>query len=111
MQTHLVYFFDIRKVILYTVLEWEILLILKVELQVQGSRKRTEVAKIGKEPVSKRETLIEECYAELVEMAKVLSMFISYIQCIYTISQLQTVRSGLHLVTYLDVGNFCNQST
>ncbi|KAK3098744.1 hypothetical protein FSP39_022633 [Pinctada imbricata] len=46
---------------------------LKVELQVQGSRKRTEVAKIGKEPVSKKEALIEECYAELVEMAKVIA--------------------------------------
>lgn len=41
-----------------------------MELQVQGSRKRTEVAKIGKEPVSQRENAIEECLCELLEMAK-----------------------------------------
>ena len=29
----------------------------------------------------------------------------------YAISQLLIVRSGLHLVTYLDVGNFCDKST
>ena len=29
----------------------------------------------------------------------------------YAISQLQIIRSGLHLVTYLDVGNFYNKST
>ena len=29
----------------------------------------------------------------------------------YAISQLRIVRSGLYLVTYLDVGNFCNKST
>ena len=29
----------------------------------------------------------------------------------YDISQLRIVRSGLHLVTYLDVGNFCDKST
>ena len=29
----------------------------------------------------------------------------------YTISQLRIVRSGLHLVTYLDVGNFCDKTT
>ena len=29
----------------------------------------------------------------------------------YAISQLRIVRSGLHLVTYLDVGNFFNKST
>ena len=29
----------------------------------------------------------------------------------YAISQLQIVRSGLHLVTYLDVGNFCDKRT
>ena len=29
----------------------------------------------------------------------------------YAVSQLQIVRSDLHLVTYLDVGNFCNKST
>ena len=29
----------------------------------------------------------------------------------YAISQLRIVRSGLHLVTYLGVGNFCNKST
>ena len=29
----------------------------------------------------------------------------------YAISQLRSVRSGLHLVTYLDVGNFCDKST
>ena len=27
----------------------------------------------------------------------------------YAISQLRIVRSGLHLVTYLDVGNFCDK--
>lgn len=41
-----------------------------MELQVQGSRKRMEVAKIGKEPVSQRENAIEECLCELLEMAK-----------------------------------------
>ena len=30
---------------------------------------------------------------------------------IYAISQLRIVHSGLHLVTYLDVGNFCDKST
>ena len=29
----------------------------------------------------------------------------------YAISQLRIVRSGLHLVTYLDVGNLCDKST
>ena len=29
----------------------------------------------------------------------------------YAISQLPNVHSGLHLVTYLDVGNFCDKST
>ena len=29
----------------------------------------------------------------------------------YPISQLWIVRSGLHLVTYIDVGNFCDKST
>ena len=29
----------------------------------------------------------------------------------YAISQLRIVRSDLHLVTYLDVGNFCDKST
>ena len=29
----------------------------------------------------------------------------------YAISQLRIVRSGLHLVTYLNVGNFCDKST
>ena len=29
--------------------------------------------------------------------------------CQYAISQLRIVRSGLHLVTYLDVGNFCDK--
>ena len=29
----------------------------------------------------------------------------------YAISQLRIVRSGLHLVTYLDVVNFCDKST
>ena len=29
----------------------------------------------------------------------------------YAISQLRFVRSGLHLVTYLDVGNFCDKRT
>ena len=29
----------------------------------------------------------------------------------YAISQLRIVRSGLHLVTYLDVGNFWDKST
>ena len=28
----------------------------------------------------------------------------------HVISQLRIVRSGLHLVTYLDVGNFCDKS-
>ena len=42
----------------------------QVELQVQGGRKRTEVAKIGKEPVSQRENAIEDCLNELLEMAK-----------------------------------------
>ena len=29
----------------------------------------------------------------------------------YAISQLRIVRPGLHLVTYLDVGNFCDKRT
>ena len=29
----------------------------------------------------------------------------------HAISQLQIVLSGLHLITYLDVGNFCDKST
>lgn len=37
---------------------------------MQGGRKRTEVAKIGKEPVSQRENAIEDCLNELLEMAK-----------------------------------------
>ena len=34
---------------------------------------------------------------------------ILYLQ--YAISQLRIVRSGLHLVTYLNVGNFCDKRT
>ena len=29
----------------------------------------------------------------------------------YAISQLRIVRSGFHLVTYIDVGNFCDKRT
>ena len=55
--------------ILLTVLKLS-LMCRQVELQVQGGRKRTEVAKIGKEPVSQRENAIEDCLNELLEMAK-----------------------------------------
>ncbi|XP_062567089.1 uncharacterized protein LOC134229355 [Saccostrea cucullata] len=44
-----------------------------VEVQIQGSRKRTEEAKIDKNPVSKRENVIEECLNELLEMAKTIT--------------------------------------
>ena len=47
----------------------------QVELQVQENRKKTEV-QIGKEPVSKQQTLVDECYNELMEMAKTLGVYI-----------------------------------
>lgn len=76
-----------------------------MELQVQGSRKRTEVAKIGKEPVSQRENAIEECLCELLEMAKTIGKreiheFISkslYIE--YTFREITLVK--VHLVRIL----------
>lgn len=78
-----------------------------MELQVQGSRKRTEVAKIGKEPVSQRENAIEECLCELLEMAKTIGKreilvheFIStslYFE--YTIREITLVK--VHLVRIL----------
>ncbi|KAJ8304560.1 hypothetical protein KUTeg_018143, partial [Tegillarca granosa] len=40
-----------------------------VELQI-GTKKSSEVVKIGKEPVSQRQIFVEECYNELVEMAR-----------------------------------------
>ncbi|CAG2203562.1 BLM [Mytilus edulis] len=43
---------------------------IKVELPIQGGGRRTEVAKIGREPVSEKQNLIDKCYDELVEMAK-----------------------------------------
>lgn len=42
---------------------------IKVELQI-GTKKSSEVVKIGKEPVSQRQIFVEECYNELVEMAR-----------------------------------------
>lgn len=76
-----------------------------MELQVQGSRKRTEVAKIGKEPVSQRENAIEECLCELLEMAKTIGKreiheFIStslYFE--YTLREITLVK--VHLVRIL----------
>ena len=41
---------------------------------MQENRKKTEV-QIGREPVSKKQTLVDECYNELMEMAKTLGMF------------------------------------
>ena len=41
-----------------------------MELPIQGSGRRTEVAKIGREPVSEKQNLIDKCYDELMEMAK-----------------------------------------
>ncbi|XP_063432421.1 recQ-like DNA helicase BLM [Mytilus trossulus] len=43
---------------------------IKVELPIQGGGRRTEVAKIGREPVSEKQNLIDKCYDELVELAK-----------------------------------------
>ena len=40
---------------------------------MQENRKKSEV-QIGQEPVSKKQTLMEDCYNELVEMAKTLGM-------------------------------------
>ena len=51
------------------------LTLFQVELQVQENRKKTEV-QIGKEPVSKQQTLVDECYNELMEMAKTLGVYI-----------------------------------
>ncbi|XP_033749832.1 Bloom syndrome protein homolog isoform X2 [Pecten maximus] len=42
----------------------------KIELQVQGNRSRSEATKIGRDTVSKRDQLVEECYTKLLELAK-----------------------------------------
>jgi hypothetical protein len=47
---------------------------LTFDLENQGSGRRTEVAKIGKEPVSEKQNLIDKCYDELVSMAKDIGM-------------------------------------
>ncbi|OWF37785.1 Bloom syndrome protein-like [Mizuhopecten yessoensis] len=45
----------------------------KIELQVQGNRSRSAVAKIGRGTVSKHDNLVEECYTELLELAKTIA--------------------------------------
>lgn len=52
----------------------------QVELPIQGGGRRTEVAKIGREPVSEKQNLIDKCYDELVEMAKEIGMSIVILQ-------------------------------
>ncbi|XP_060083863.1 recQ-like DNA helicase BLM [Ylistrum balloti] len=42
----------------------------KIELQVQGNRSRSEATKIGRNTVSNQDRLVEECYTELLELAK-----------------------------------------
>ena len=36
---------------------------------------------------------------------------LNFVYIKYAISQLRIVHSGLHLVTYLDLGNFCEKTT
>ncbi|XP_041370771.1 Bloom syndrome protein homolog [Gigantopelta aegis] len=43
---------------------------LKVELQVQGNKKKTETGRIGKQPESDHDKLVDECYNELTAVAK-----------------------------------------
>ena len=47
----------------------------------------------------------------LIPVLSVFSKSWFFLRRIYAISQIRIVRSGLHLVTYPDVGNFCNKST
>ena len=44
----------------------------------------------------------------IVVLSKIL---VAFLCCLYAISQLRIVRLGLHLVTYLNVGNFCDRRT
>ncbi|XP_067665705.1 recQ-like DNA helicase BLM [Haliotis asinina] len=46
---------------------------IKVELAVHGNRSRTEVAKIGQEAQSDYDKLLDECYKELLAMAKTIA--------------------------------------
>ncbi|XP_046358869.2 Bloom syndrome protein homolog [Haliotis rufescens] len=46
---------------------------IKVELAVHGSKSRTEVAKIGQEAQSDYDKLLDECYKELLAMAKTIA--------------------------------------
>ena len=43
---------------------------LQIEMAVQGGRKRSEVSRIGQEPQTSRQQLVEDCYKELVTLAK-----------------------------------------
>ncbi|KAK7481319.1 hypothetical protein BaRGS_00027399, partial [Batillaria attramentaria] len=46
---------------------------MKVEMPVQGGRKRSEVCRIGQEPQTSRQQLVEECYKELIALAKTIA--------------------------------------
>ena len=41
-----------------------------MELQVQGNRKKTEGDRIGKQPESDHDKLVNDCYSELIAVAK-----------------------------------------
>ena len=43
---------------------------LQIEMAVQGGRKRSEASRIGQEPQTNRQQLVEDCYKELVTLAK-----------------------------------------
>ena len=43
---------------------------LQIEMAVQGGRKRSEANRIGQEPQTNRQQLVEDCYKELVTLAK-----------------------------------------
>ncbi|XP_076443905.1 uncharacterized protein LOC143282199 [Babylonia areolata] len=46
---------------------------LKIEMSVQGGKKRSEACRIGQEPQTNRQQLVEDCYKELVALAKTIA--------------------------------------
>ncbi|KAK7116772.1 hypothetical protein V1264_002393 [Littorina saxatilis] len=45
----------------------------KIEMAVQGGSKRSEASRIGQEPQTNRQQLVEDCYKELVALAKTIA--------------------------------------
>jgi hypothetical protein len=47
----------------------------QIEMSVQGGCKRSEASRIGHEPQTNRQQIVESCYKELVAMAKTIGQY------------------------------------